>query len=111
MYLCALSWAYSVFVPMPRSTGLLQIYFYILPVLNGLAIFTAIWPVCMFQPMRHARAGGKRDQLAEFYEFKTVFLIALKTVFLIALRSVFLITFKPVFLIELKTIFYVANPH
>ena len=55
-----------------------------LPVLNRLAIFMAIWPVlaiwpvCIFQPMRHARpAGGKSDQLAEFYEFKTLFLISL----------------------------------
>ena len=49
-----------------------------LPVLNRLAIFMAIWPVCIFQPMRHAGpAGGKSDQLAEFYEFKTLFLISL----------------------------------
>ena len=63
-----------------------------LPVLNRLAIFMAIWPVCIFQPMRHAGpAGGKSDQLAEFYEFKTLFLISLKIVFLIALKIVFLI--------------------
>ena len=49
-----------------------------LPVLSRLAIFMAIWPVCIFQPMRHAGpAGGKSDQLAEFYEFKTLFLISL----------------------------------
>ena len=69
-----------------------------LPVLSRLAIFMAIWPVlaiwpvCIFQPMRHAGpAGGKSDQLAEFYEFKTLFLISLKIIFLIALKIVFLI--------------------
>ena len=66
----SISNATSLLVTMPSLAGLLQIYFYILPVLNRLAIFMAIWPVCMFQPMPHARAGGKTDQLAEFYEFK-----------------------------------------
>ena len=70
-------------------------------VLNRLAIFMAIWPVCIFQPMRHAGpAGGKSDQLAEFYEFKTLFLVSLKVVFLTSLKIVFLVSLKIVFLIS-----------
>ena len=81
-----------------------------LPVLNRLAIFMAIWPVCIFQPMRHAGpAGGKSDQLAEFYEFKTLFLVSLKVVFLISLKIVFLVSLNIVFLSSLKIVFLISN--
>ena len=66
---CVVHSVYLPFWPGAYSTSCSK-FSYILPVLNRLAIFMAIWPVCMFRPMRHGMAGGKRDQLAEFYEFK-----------------------------------------